>query len=342
MDAVFFLAGSFLFAVSIDTFTAPNQIAAGGLTGVATILNHMFGIPIGTANILMNVPLLIWAYVEMGYQIIIKTVVATIVSSAMIDVMVPYLPQYQGEPLITIVFGGCLAGLGLALILMRGGTTGGTELAANLLSLHIHGFSLGKFIMVIDLVIVLASAVVYQEYESPLYAILVIYITSKVIDAVLYGTDRGTGKVMFIISPKNKDWQNYDSVVIGASIRYGHYHAAFQEFVKKHATRLNSMPSAFYSVNLVARKPEKRTPQTNSYARKFLMSSPWRPDHSAVIAGALLYPRYRWYDRVMIQLIMKMSGGETDTNKEVVYTDWEQVARFAREIAQLTNKTSLK
>ncbi|HIC1895889.1 menaquinone-dependent protoporphyrinogen IX dehydrogenase [Citrobacter freundii] len=138
------------------------------------------------------------------------------------------------------------------------------------------------------------------------------------------------------------DWQNYDSVVIGASIRYGHYHAAFQEFVKKHATRLNSMPSAFYSVNLVARKPEKRTPQTNSYARKFLMSSPWRPDHSAVIAGALLYPRYRWYDRVMIQLIMKMSGGETDTNKEVVYTDWEQVARFAREIAQLTNKTSLK
>lgn len=205
MDAVFFLAGSFLFAVSIDTFTAPNQIAAGGLTGVATILNHMFGIPIGTANILMNVPLLIWAYVEMGYQIIIKTVVATIVSSAMIDVMVPYLPQHQGEPLITIVFGGCLAGLGLALILMRGGTTGGTELAANLLSLHIHGFSLGKFIMVIDLVIVLASAVVYQEYESPLYAILVIYITSKVIDAVLYGTDRGTGKVMFIISPKNKE-----------------------------------------------------------------------------------------------------------------------------------------
>ncbi len=75
-------------------------------------------------------------------------------------------------------------------------------------------------------------------------------------------------------------WENYDRVVIGASIRYGHYHSAFQEFVKKHATRLNSMPSAFYSVNLVARKPEKRTPQTNSYARKFLMNSQWRPDRS--------------------------------------------------------------
>ena len=133
-----------------------------------------------------------------------------------------------------------------------------------------------------------------------------------------------------------------DRVVIGASIRYGHYHSAFQEFVKKHATRLNSMPSAFYSVNLVARKPEKRTPQTNSYARKFLMNSQWRPDRCAVIAGALRYPRYRWYDRFMIKLIMKMSGGETDTRKEVVYTDWEQVANFAREIAHLTDKPTLK
>ena len=134
----------------------------------------------------------------------------------------------------------------------------------------------------------------------------------------------------------------YDKVLVGASIRYGVFQPALHRFVKKHTAILNKLPGAFYSVNLVARKPEKRTPQTNSYARKFLMSSPWRPDHSAVIAGALLYPRYRWYDRVMIQLIMKMSGGETDTNKEVVYTDWEQVARFAREIAQLTNKTSLK
>ena len=88
---------------------------------------------------------------------------------------------------------------------MRGGTTGGTELAANLLALHIRGLSLGKFIMIIDLVIVVSSAVVYQDYESPLYAILVIYITSKVIDTVLYGTDSGTGKMMFIISPKNNE-----------------------------------------------------------------------------------------------------------------------------------------
>lgn len=205
IDGLMFLAGSFLFAVSINTFTAPNQIAAGGLTGVATMLNHLFNAPIGTANLLMNIPLLIWAYKEMGYQIIIKTVIATLMSSVIIDITVPFLPQYQGDPLITVVFGGCLAGLGLGLILMRGGTTGGTELAANLISLHIRGFSLGKFIMMIDLAIVLVSAVVYHDYESPLYAILVIFITSKVIDAVLYGADSGTGKMMFIISPKNPE-----------------------------------------------------------------------------------------------------------------------------------------
>ena len=133
-------------------------------------------------------------------------------------------------------------------------------------------------------------------------------------------------------------WADYDGVVIGASIRYGHFHSTLDSFVKKHQQALKQLPSAFYTVNLVARKPEKRTPQTNSYTRKFLLNSPWQPDRCAVFAGALCYPRYTWYDRMMIRLIMKMTGGETDTSKEVVYTDWQQVTNFAREIAQLVRK----
>ncbi|VTP82372.1 Protoporphyrinogen IX dehydrogenase [menaquinone] [Leclercia adecarboxylata] len=85
-------------------------------------------------------------------------------------------------------------------------------------------------------------------------------------------------------------WQEYDRVVIGASIRYGHFHPAVDRFVKKHVATLNSLPGAFYSVNLVARKAEKRTPQTNSYTRKFLLNSPWKPAACAVFAGALRYP----------------------------------------------------
>lgn len=137
-------------------------------------------------------------------------------------------------------------------------------------------------------------------------------------------------------------WQDYAGVVIGASIRYGHFHATLESFVKKHQQALKALPSAFYTVNLVARKPEKRTPQTNSYTRKFLLNSPWEPDRCAVFAGALRYPRYSWYDRVMIRLIMKMTEGETDTSKEVVYTDWQQVTHFAREIAQLVRDPGVK
>ncbi|HGM5491021.1 TPA: menaquinone-dependent protoporphyrinogen IX dehydrogenase [Serratia fonticola] len=127
----------------------------------------------------------------------------------------------------------------------------------------------------------------------------------------------------------------YQQVLIGASIRYGHFNTALHRFVKQHAEQLNQMPSAFFAVNLTARKPEKRSPQTNAYTRKFLLSSPWQPKQCAVFAGALRYPRYRWFDRVMIRLIMKMTGGETDTSKEVEYTDWQQVDRFSQEFSRI-------
>jgi len=131
---------------------------------------------------------------------------------------------------------------------------------------------------------------------------------------------------------------NYDKVMIGASIRYGHFNPLLDKFIKAHLATLRSLPSAFFSVNLTARKPEKRTPQTNAYTRKFLLASPWQPTLCGVFAGALRYPRYRWLDKVMIKLIMRMTGGETDTSKEVEYTDWEQVKQFAEDFGKLSNK----
>lgn len=135
------------------------------------------------------------------------------------------------------------------------------------------------------------------------------------------------------------DWAQYDRVLIGASIRYGHFHPAVAKFVKTHLNVLQQRSSGFFSVNLTARKPEKRTPQTNAYTRKFLIQSPWEPDCCAVFAGALRYPRYSFFDRIMIQLIMRMTKGETDASKEVEYTDWQQVARFAHEFAELPSKS---
>ncbi|NDL64519.1 menaquinone-dependent protoporphyrinogen IX dehydrogenase [Acerihabitans arboris] len=138
------------------------------------------------------------------------------------------------------------------------------------------------------------------------------------------------------------DLLRYDRVLIGAAIRYGHFAAELHDFIKQHLAWLNQRPSAFFAVNLTARKADKRTPQTNAYTRKFLAATPWRPDRCAVFAGALRYPRYRWLDRIMIQLIMRMTGGETDSSKEVEYTDWQQVGAFAQDFAGLTSKSGLK
>ncbi|MFP1760207.1 menaquinone-dependent protoporphyrinogen IX dehydrogenase [Lonsdalea quercina] len=130
----------------------------------------------------------------------------------------------------------------------------------------------------------------------------------------------------------------YTKILLGASVRYGHFAPALDQFIQRNLALLQNKPSAFFSVNLTARKPEKSTVQTNAYTRKFLMRCPWKPDLGAVFAGALRYPRYRWFDRIMIKLIMRMTGGETDTSREIEYTDWHQVRDFAQQFGQLTLK----
>lgn len=205
LDSFFFLLGSFIFAVSVNVFTAPNNIAPGGLTGAATLLNYLFQTPIGTVIIVLNIPIFIWAMVEVGYRFVLKSASAMVLSSLAIDFTVGLFPAYEGDKMLASIFGGVLAGLGLALIFMRGGTTGGTDLMANLIGRHVRHFSMGRLILLLDMVIVVASFFVYQNYESPLYAIIVIFLTTKVIDTVLTGTDSGTGKMMFIVSPKNAE-----------------------------------------------------------------------------------------------------------------------------------------
>ncbi len=205
LDGLLFFLGSLIYAAAINIFTAPNNIAPGGLTGVATMLNFLFSLPIGTMILVMNIPLFILGFIYFGWKFIIKTIIATALSSVVIDVTAGIFPQYHGEPLITVVFGGLLSGVGLALILMRGGTSGGTELAANLIALKFPHISIGKLILVLDVIVVLFSAWVYRDFESPLYAMIVIFITSWIIDAILYGTSVGAGKMMFIVSPKNKE-----------------------------------------------------------------------------------------------------------------------------------------
>ncbi len=202
-DVAYFAAGSIIYAISVNVFTAPNNIAPGGVTGISTMINYLVGWPIGLLGLLLNIPIFIWAVLEIGYKLVAKTMFATVIVSVVIDSTSGILPSYRGDPMLASVFGGILGGIGLALVFMRGGTTGGSDLVARLLGRRIRHLSMGKLMLGIDLVIVIVSAFVFQSMESALYATITIYVTSKLIDAILYGTDIGTGKLMFIMSAKN-------------------------------------------------------------------------------------------------------------------------------------------
>ncbi|MGL5729477.1 MAG: menaquinone-dependent protoporphyrinogen IX dehydrogenase [Plesiomonas sp.] len=159
--------------------------------------------------------------------------------------------------------------------------------------------------------------------------------TQRIMENIAATLSPASVELRDIQQPFTPQWDNYRAVLIGASIRYGHFNPAVEQFIGQHQQTLNTRPSAFFGVNLTARKEGKNTPQTNAYIKKFLQRSPWKPKLAAVFAGALYYPRYKWFDRIMIQLIMRITGGETDTSKEIEYTNWDKVKEFAQQFSEL-------
>lgn len=131
------------------------------------------------------------------------------------------------------------------------------------------------------------------------------------------------------------DLAGFDTIVIGASIRYGKHRPSVLDFIEANRRALDARPTAFFSVNIVARKSEKNRPQTNPYVQKFLRRTAWHPTRVAVFAGRLDYPRYRFIDRQMIRLIMWITHGPTDPATVIEYTDWAAVDAFAREVCAL-------
>ena len=134
LDLLCMVVGSIIYAVGVNGFTAPNNIAPGGVTGIATMLNYLFDTPIGIVIFLINIPIILWAIVEIGYKLVAKTMLAIICNSVAIDVVALFMPVYHGDPLIITLIGGVCEGVGLSLVFMRGATTGGTDMIARLLN----------------------------------------------------------------------------------------------------------------------------------------------------------------------------------------------------------------
>lgn len=209
LDAVCLFLGSAAYAAAINIFNKPNNIAPGGFSGIATMLNYLFNWPIGVTTILLNLPLFIWGLIRLGKSAMVKTVIATGLTSVIIDVSSPIIDFYNikftDDVMLACIFGGVLAGVGLGLVFMRGGTTGGTDLVAKLLSTHVKFISIGRLVLIADCAVILMTFIVYKNLTSPLYALIFLFVHSKVIDIVVYGVDNGRGKMMLIISPKNQE-----------------------------------------------------------------------------------------------------------------------------------------
>jgi menaquinone-dependent protoporphyrinogen oxidase len=128
---------------------------------------------------------------------------------------------------------------------------------------------------------------------------------------------------------------DFDQIVLGASIRYGRHRPDVYAFIRHNQALLESRHGAFFSVNVVARKPNRRQADTNPYVRKFLREISWKPESLAVFAGRLDYQRYGFWDRNIIRLIMWITNGPTDPMTSIEFTDWTQVEEFGRTIVNL-------
>ncbi len=201
-DSIAIIIGSALTALGLSVFTVPNNIAPGGVSGIATALSTLIGVPVGTLSLVLNIPLMAVALKRLGLKPLAKTIVATVLLSVFIDLFAVWLPGYTNNELLAALMGGGFMGVGLGLLLTRGISTGGTDLIGLMLFKLRPGFSMGQLLMAIDTLVVIFAVVVFREIEVALYSVVALFVTSKTIDAIQEGVDHA--KVIYIITDQEE------------------------------------------------------------------------------------------------------------------------------------------
>ena len=203
IELIYDIVGAISYGAGLLMFVQPNQIAMTGAAGVAVLINYVTGFPIGIGSFLVNVPLLILAFLFLGRQFTVKTLITTAIFSFMVDIIKPFVPTYTKDPILACLFGAVLIGFGVVLIYMRRSTSGGTDIVCRLVQLRFPYMSMGKPTAIVNSVIIISAMILYRSLESGLYALVVVVAQSFVIDAILYGADKG--KLVYIISDHAKD-----------------------------------------------------------------------------------------------------------------------------------------
>lgn len=200
LDAIFILFGSLAVAVGLAMFTVPNNIAPGGVSGISTALSYLTGLPVGALSLCLNIPIMIVAWRKLGFLPLVKTIIATVVLSVGVDIFIPLLPDYTNNPLLAALMGGVLMGGGMGVLLVRGISTGGTDLAGLIIYKKISALSMGQLLIVIDTVVIVFAVIVFQDIEVALYSLVTIVTSSKCIDIIQQGVDYA--KVIYIITDR--------------------------------------------------------------------------------------------------------------------------------------------
>ena len=193
--------GAVIYALAFDWFVAPNQIAMGGVTGLAQIVNALVPVlPVGVLSILVNVPLFLAGWRLLGGRLLVSSLYAMAVSSLAIDVIAWMHTFPPMDPTLATLYGGAGMGVGLGLVFSQGATTGGTDIIGKLLKLKFPWLPIGKLVMIPDMVVVILAAVVFGTVNAALYGLIQMYLLSKVMDMILYGWD--TSRVAYIITDR--------------------------------------------------------------------------------------------------------------------------------------------
>ena len=194
--------GVILTALGLDMFLIPNKIAAGGVSGIATILHFLFHLPVGMVMLVLNVPLFLMGIYRMGLAFGFRSLYGTIALSVIIDLLAPVVPVPTHDIMLAGLYGGVLTGLGVGLVFRYKGTTGGTDLLAAIIRTY-TGANIGQLLFMVDAGVVLAAGIVFNSAELALYALITIFLTSWLIDLVLEGISYA--RAFIIISDRSEE-----------------------------------------------------------------------------------------------------------------------------------------
>ena len=201
-ETIEIVIGCILMAAGTSLFLLPNQLSSGGFAGISTIVYYLFGLPLGTTMLILNIPLMILTIIRVGKETAIKGIIGTIVLSVFIDILEKFGALTE-DRLLACIYGGILIGLGTAIVLKANASTGGTDLLTYIIRSYKPHYRASNLIVIIDIAIVVLNVIFFREIEIGLYSAIAIYLSGKMIDVVFEGIY--FTKTMFIVSSKYKE-----------------------------------------------------------------------------------------------------------------------------------------